>query len=87
VNPLTLFRSLRARDDSLLRANSGVVVVPRDSIMSGNVRVSLPIGFGSLVSGIASIRESLDAFAKGNLSSYGQAIAMTKTDGWTAKQK
>ncbi len=37
----------------------------------------------AFVSGIASIRGALDAFAKGQLSMYAQVTAMTKTDGWS----
>jgi hypothetical protein len=37
---------------------------------------------GSLVSGTAPIRAMLDAFARGELTTYAQAIALTKTDGW-----
>ena len=42
------------------------------------------LGFnaGTLVSGIASISGSLDAYTKGQLATYNQAIAMTKVDGW-----
>jgi hypothetical protein len=40
------------------------------------------ISGGGLVSGLAPIRASLDAFTGGRLATYTQAIAMTKVDGW-----
>jgi hypothetical protein len=65
---LEIFRALRARDDSLARRTVG-----------GNLIVG---GGGTLASGIASIRRSLDAFAAGNLGDYNKVIAMTQTSGW-----
>jgi hypothetical protein len=67
-SPLEIFRSLRARDDSLRRSSGG----SRGIVVRG----------GTLASGIAPIRRSLDAFASGGLRSYDQVIAMTKTSGW-----
>jgi hypothetical protein len=37
---------------------------------------------GAFVSGIAPIRGALDAFMKGQLTTYGQVTALTKTDAW-----
>ena len=74
-SPLELFRSLRARDDSLLRA--------RDSTFGFGITRALTVGnAGTLVSGLAPIRASLEAFESGKLLTYQQAIAMTKIDGW-----
>jgi hypothetical protein len=39
-------------------------------------------GGNLLTSGLASIRETLDAFAAGRLGTYQDAIAMTRTTGW-----
>jgi hypothetical protein len=91
-SPLEIFRSLRARDDSALRARqdsaairsglpvSPLVVFSRDSTMIGASR-TVTMG-PPLISGIANIRGTLEAFDKGELASYARAIAMTKTDGW-----
>jgi hypothetical protein len=94
-SPLEVFRSLRARDDSVMRArmDSAFGISRRDSTGvprvfqnngvtiggTGSVFVS---GGGGLVSGIAPIRKSLDVFNQGLLANYNQAIALTKTDGW-----
>jgi hypothetical protein len=70
---LGIFRALRARDDSAFRAGL------RDSaqrIFGRNIVVG---GGGTLASGIASMRRSLDAFTGGD---YGRVIAMTQTSGW-----
>ena len=87
-SPIDLFRSLRARDDSLMRARvdsvnraSSGVTVYRDSSTSTGMRTFVTAG-GTLTSGIVSIPGSLDAFDKGNLRTYSQAIAMTKISGW-----
>jgi hypothetical protein len=72
-SPLELFRALRARDDSLLRA--------RDSTFGFGVTRTVTVG-STLVSGLAPIRASLQAFESGKLLTYQQAIAMTKIDGW-----
>jgi len=37
---------------------------------------------GVLNSGLANIRESLDAFFAGRVTTYQDVIAMTKTSGW-----
>ena len=72
-SPVSVFRSLRARDDSLLsRADS----------MYRSMRSYVARMGPMLVSGIASIRTTLDAFADNRLNNYAQVIAMTKTDGW-----
>ena len=68
-SPLEIFRSLRARDDSLGRSSGGA----RNIVVRGG---------GTLASGIAPIRRSLDTFASGGLRSYDQVIATTKTNGW-----
>ena len=91
--PLQLFRSLRAREDSLLRvrADSANRLAMRDStcrslvplfVFSLGYEVVVVGNAGTLVSGLASIRASLEAFNAGKLLSYPQAIAMTKIDGW-----
>jgi len=96
---LEIFRSLRARDDSLLQAQA-------DSARRGGVRDSTsalikvfgrdtlaPTAFGPtrgfyrvnarvLVSGLASIRGTIDAFGGGRLSDYRDLTGMTKIDGW-----
>jgi len=69
-----------------------VTRVLRDSV-GGTSSFGSPFGGGSaalasmsmrtlLRSGLVSVRETLDAFASGRLTSYGSAIAMTKTEGW-----
>jgi len=95
--PLELFRALRARDDSLFRArtDSANRLAARDSTVFGRSPFrsdsmfsfggarSIVVGnAGTLVSGLASIRATLEAFNAGKLQSYPQAIAMTKIDGW-----
>jgi hypothetical protein len=42
----------------------------------------VPSSVGAFVSGIASIKAALDAFARGELKSYPQVTALTKTEGW-----
>jgi hypothetical protein len=37
---------------------------------------------GAFVSGLSSMRTTLDAFAAGRLANYGQLSALTKTEGW-----
>jgi hypothetical protein len=71
---VSAFRVLRTRGDSLLftRADS----------MFRSMRSYVARMGPMLVSGIASMRATLDAFADNRLNSYAQAIAMTKTDGW-----
>jgi hypothetical protein len=94
-SPLEIFRGFRTRDDSVARAKADsamrsagawaapMIVFGRDSIMmgGGGFRIATMAG-PPLLSGIAPIRASLDAFDKGELSSYARAIAMTKIDGW-----
>ncbi len=70
-SPLDIFKSLRARDDSIARARTSPIM-----------RVGGGMNAGTLISGTASIRETLDAYVKGQLAKYEQAIAMTKVDGW-----
>ena len=83
-SPLEVFRALRARDDSIARVrgggSGGLTLVP-----NGGPR-AISVG-GSLLSGIASIRASLDAFNADRLNTYAQAIEMTKTSGWVDEKK
>jgi len=93
---LSVFRSLRSRDDSLARTRLDSLAgrFGRDSALFGAMTnfsssfttrtfaVRAVGGMGSLVSGTAPIRAMLDAFARGELTTYAQAIALTKTDGW-----
>jgi len=88
-SPLTIFNQLRARDDSLarLRADStqrasGFIVPSAGPLVSGPGRVSMVANAGTLVSGLASIRETLAAFNGGRLPRYSDVTAMTKIDGW-----
>ena len=81
---LEVLRALRARDDSLLRARTDSMRRASGDTLGG-FGISRPIIVGNagvLVSGIASIRASLDAFTSGRLQYYSQLIAMTKTEGW-----
>lgn len=82
-SPLEIFRTLRARDDSIARVRSGGPVIT--SLPNGGLR-TLSVG-GSLLSGIASMRASLDAFNANRLNTYQQAIAMTKTSDWIDEKK
>jgi hypothetical protein len=64
-----------------------IVLGGRDTALFGATRAAMIGGmmtFGGppLISGIARIRASLDAFEKGELDSYARAIAMTKLEGW-----
>jgi hypothetical protein len=89
---LEIFRSLRARDDSLARLRfdstlraSGALpppVVRRDSVSNAITRGTVMMGGSSLISGIASIRETLDVFTSGRIRGYGDVTAMTKIDKW-----
>ena len=93
---LELFRAFRAREDSLLRARADSTnrTASRDSAAFGSPfrsispfsvggNRSINVGnIGTLVSGLASIRASLEAFNSGKLLRYSDAIAMTKIDGW-----
>jgi len=86
-SPLVIFNQLRARDDSIARS--------RDSTQRKNGGTAVPLpnagvnglgpmvaNAGTLVSGLASMRETLVAFNAGRLPRYPDLIAMTKTDGW-----
>jgi hypothetical protein len=64
----------------LFRTDS--LIVRRDTSYRPTVLPSVMIGGGTLVSGIASIREMLNAFDGGLLRSYQDALGMTKTSGW-----
>ena len=80
-SPLEVFRTLRARDDSIARVRGGgggLTLMP-----NGGVRM---VG-GGLLSGIASIRASLDAFNADRLNTYMQAVEMTKTSDWIDEKK
>ena len=64
------------------------MIASRDSMLQPNslrgrplYTVSRMMG-GLLTSGIASMRETLDAYFAGRLLEYDNVIAMTKTDGW-----
>jgi hypothetical protein len=93
-SPLEIFRSLRARDDSTLRAQAdsalriglrpGIGARPAtpDSLQRVVGRNIVVGGGGTLASGIASIRRSLEAFEAGQLTDYPKVIAMTQTSGW-----
>jgi hypothetical protein len=76
----------RGRQDSSGRAPG--VVNPPTSILrtdsAGLAMLSKPVFVSSsmLISGIVRIRATLEAFKKGELSTFAQAIAMTKIDGW-----
>jgi len=90
---LDIFRSLRARDDSAFRARfdsaqrasgGGTTVFGRDTVpaLGGPLRSVVVGGAGSLASGLASIRASLEAFNAGRLRLYEDVTLMTKTSGW-----
>jgi hypothetical protein len=87
--------SAGVRITQITQDSAGVPVtrVQRDSVGVGALPFGSlggvgPGGLPSMVSrtllrsGLVSIRETLDAFASGRLTSYSSAIAMTKTDGW-----
>jgi len=63
------------RDSTLTRRDSSRIPVIWGTVSVGG-------GASTLVSGIASIRAMLDAFDKGLLRSYPDAVGMTKTSGW-----
>jgi hypothetical protein len=91
---LEIFRGLRARDDSIARAQADTAfrVAQRDTTIGARALDSLARRFvggnlivgggGTLASGIASIRQSLDAFVAGSLGDYNKVIRMTQTSGW-----
>jgi hypothetical protein len=91
ISPLEIFRRMTARDDSVRRSllrdttSTVTVVAPRAALPSTSAGTSLVMGGGTLASGIASIKATLDAFAVGRLYGYNDVIAMTKISGWTAK--
>ena len=81
---LDIFRRLRARDDSLLRlrvdsATNGGGAIPTGPLNQGRTIIA---NASTLVSGLASIRETLEAFNAARLPRYSDVIAMTKTSGW-----
>lgn len=80
---LDIFRRLRARDDSLLKlrvdSSSGRTIIAPGPLNAGR---SIVANASTLVSGLASIRETLEAFNAARLSQYSDVIAMTKTSGW-----
>jgi hypothetical protein len=88
-SPLQIFQRLRARDDSLARLRtdstqrtSGIIVPGTRAVVSGPGRATMVANAGTLVSGLASIRETLEAFNTGRLPRYTDVTAMTKIDGW-----
>jgi len=89
-SPLIIFNQLRSRDDSIARSrsdstqrkNSGTVVPLPNPGVNGLGPTAMFPNAGTLVSGLASIRETLDAFNGGRLPRYVDLTAMTKTDGW-----
>jgi len=93
-SPMEIFRGFRSRDDSVARVKADsamrsssawmppTIVLGRDTLtMGAGLRIATMAG-PPLISGLAPIRASLEAFDKGELSSYARAIAMTKTEGW-----
>jgi hypothetical protein len=83
------------RITQITQDSAGVPVtrVLRDSAGQATTSFGSPFGVGPaalssmatrtlLRSGLVSIRETLDAFAGGRLTTYSSAIAMTKTEGW-----
>jgi hypothetical protein len=87
-SPLELFNRLRARDDSLARARSDSTQRANGAgplggpPLGGLGSVSMVANAGTLVSGLASIRETIDAFNTGRIPRYSDLTAMTKIDGW-----
>ena len=92
---IAVFDSGGTRITQITQDSAGVLVtrVVRDSVGQGTSSFSSPFGPGPaalssmasrtlLRSGLVSIRETLDAFASGRLTTYSSAIAMTKTEGW-----
>lgn len=75
------------RQDSLV-VSPDRVIVQRDSLpianrrLPGRVAPPRMIMGGLLTSGLVGIRETLDAFFAGQLSTYTDAIRMTRTTGW-----
>lgn len=86
-SPLEIFRAFRAREHSLTRLRSrnsslAPTIVGRNTMPPFGGARSISVGAGSLLSGIASMRGSLDAFHARRLESYMQVVAMTTIDGW-----
>jgi hypothetical protein len=80
------FRSIQIVDSSGVRIvvativdSTGTPVTTRMVVAPATQPVS---STGAFVSGIAPISASLHAFASGQLRTYGQLTAMTKTEGW-----
>jgi hypothetical protein len=82
---------LRAREDSIAAARADSALRAVGAIPPGtSTRVGTPglgativIGAGGgLVSGTASMRETIRAFKEGKLRFYDEAITMTTTSGW-----
>jgi hypothetical protein len=88
-SPLVIFNQLRARDDSIARGrrdstqrwNGTSTPVPTPGVNGLGPTAMFP-NAGTLVSGLASIRETLDAFNAGRMPRYSDLIAMTKIDDW-----
>jgi hypothetical protein len=49
---------------------------------AGSMTTRLRMGGSLLTSGLVTIRENLDAFFAGRVTTYQDVIAMTKTSGW-----
>jgi hypothetical protein len=88
-SPLLIFNQLRAHDDSVARQRfdsasraNGRTGSYAGPMFPGVGRASIIANAGTLVSGLASIRETLDAASTGRLTGYRDVIAMTKTTGW-----
>ena len=88
-SPLVIFNQLRARDDSIARSrrdssqrSSGIANPMPSPGVNGLGPTAMFPNAGTLVSGLASIRETLDAFNAGRMPRYPDLIAMTKIDGW-----
>jgi hypothetical protein len=74
------------RQDSLA-ASMRALVATRDSALrrlltAGAPPPTLVMRGGLLTSGLVTVRATLDAFFAGRLTTYQDAIAMTKTTGW-----
>ena len=70
-------RAILAGRDSALRQ-----LQPGRVIAVGGSGYTMRLGGSLLASGIATIRENLDAFFAGKVNTYQDIIAMTKTSGW-----
>jgi hypothetical protein len=83
----TLQRSDSARSTGQIpQPLGGARVIPMPNPAPPAVAASVPFNFraigGGLVSGVAPIGKTLEAFNNGGAASYAQIIAMTKLDGW-----